>query len=121
MAEELELEFGGSGSWLIVRFTGMINLLVRDQLRQQVMAELEKRPGCDLVFDLSTVTAIDSSGLGVIFGLYKHLTERQLSLALAAPNHDVSVLLELTHLDKVIKIEKSLETITGIEGNAEDE
>ena len=113
MAEELELEFGESGGWLIVRFSGMINLLIRDQLRQRVMAELEKRPGYGLVFDLSEVTAIDSSGLGAIFGIYKYLTERQLSLALAAPNHDVAVLLELTHLDKVIRIEKSLETITG--------
>ena len=113
MAEELDLEFSESGQWLIVHFTGMINLLVRDQLRQRVMAELEERPGCDLVFDLFAVTAIDSSGLGVIFSLYKYLNERQLSLALAAPNHDVAVLLELTHLDKVIRIEKSLEAITG--------
>ena len=113
MAEELNLEFSESGGWLIVHFTGMINLLVRDQLRQRVLEELKARPDCDLLFDLSEVTAIDSSGLGVIFGLYKYLTERQLSLALAAPNHDVAVLLELTHIDKVIRIEKSLETITG--------
>ncbi len=33
----------------------------------------------------------------------------------------VSVLLKLTHLDKVIRIEKLLEAITGIEGHAEDE
>ena len=113
MAEELELKFSESGNWLIVCFCGMINLLIRDQLRQQVMAELEKRPDCDLLFDLSGVTAIDSSGLGAIFTLYKFLNERQSSLALAAPNKDVSILLELTHLDKVIRVEKLLETIVG--------
>ena len=113
MAETIDLEFSESGSWLIVRYTGMINLLIRDQLRQQVIAELDKRPGCDLVFDLSMVTAIDSSGLGAIFSLYKFLNERESSLALAAPNHDVAALLELTHLDKVIRIEKLLATITG--------
>lgn len=113
MSEELELKFSESGCWLIVHFTGMVNLSIRDQLRQQVMVELEKRPSCDLVFDLSEVAAIDSSGLGAIFGIYKYLTKRQSSLALAAPNHDVEALLELTHLDKVIRIEKSLETITG--------
>ena len=113
MAEELDLKFSESDGWLIVRFSGMINLLIRDQLRQQVMVELEKRPDCDLLFDLSKVAAIDSSGLGAIFSIYKYLHERQSSLALAAPNHDVAVLLELTHLDKVIRIEKSLETITG--------
>lgn len=113
MVEKLDLEFSESGSWLIVRFRGVINLLVRDQLRQQVMVELEKRPDCDLVFDLSEVKAIDSSGLGAIFSFYKYLSERQSSLALAKPNHDVGILLELTQLDKVIKIEKSLEAITG--------
>ena len=113
MAEAIELEFGESSGWLIVSFRGIINLLIRDQLSQEVIVELEKRPGCNLVFDLSEVTAIDSSGLGAIFGLYKYLAERQLSLALAAPNHDIAVLLKLTHLDKVIRIEKSLETITG--------
>ena len=71
MADELDLEFSEKGSWLIARFRGMINLLVRDMLRQKVMAELEKRPDCDLVFDLSQVTAVDSSGLGAIFSLYK--------------------------------------------------
>ena len=113
MAEKIDLEFSEKGDWLIVRFKGMINLLARDLLRQKVMAELEKRPDCDLVFDLSEVTAVDSSGLGAIFSLYKYLSERQSSLALASPNRDVGTLLELTHLDKVIRIEKSLETITG--------
>ncbi len=113
MAEELDLDFSEKGSWLIVRFRGMINLLVRDQLRQKVMVELEKRPDCDLVFDLSGVTAVDSSGLGALFSIYKYLSERQSSLALATPNRDVGALLELTHLNEVIRIEKSLETITG--------
>ncbi len=113
MAEKIDLEFSEKGDWLIVRFKGMINLPARDLLRQKVMAELEKRPDCDLVFDLSKVTAVDSSGLGAIFSLYKYLSERQSSLALASPNRDVGTLLELTHLDKVIRIEKSLETITG--------
>ncbi len=113
MAEELDLEFSERGSWLIARVIGILNLPVRDQLRQRVKAELEKRPGCDLVFDLSAVTAIDSSGLGAVFSIYKYLNERQLSLAMAAPNHDVATLFELTHLDKVIRIEKSLETFIG--------
>lgn len=113
MSEELDLEFNEKGRWLIVCINGIINLLVRDKLREKVMVELEKRPDCDLVFDLSRVTAVDSSGLGAIFTLYKYLGERQSQLALASPNKDVGALLELTHLDKVIRIEKSLETITG--------
>ncbi|MBN2809892.1 MAG: STAS domain-containing protein [Deltaproteobacteria bacterium] len=113
MSEKIDLQFSESGRWLIVRFKGMINLLVRDQLRQAVMLELEKRPTCDLVIDLSGVTAVDSSGLGAIFSIYKYLSERQSTLALAAPNRDVGALLELTHLDKVIRIEKLLATITG--------
>lgn len=113
MAEEIDLKFSESGNWLIVQYTGMINLLSRDQLRQKVIEELDSRPGYDLVFDLSAVSVIDSSGLGAIFSLYKFLNERQSALALAAPNRDVAVLLELTHLDKVIKIEKSLAAIIG--------
>ncbi len=113
MAKNIDLKFSHKGTWLVAHIEGVITLETREELRQRVESELDKQPAMDLVLDLAEVSAIDSSGLGSVFSIYKILNERKAKLALAAPRRDVAALLELTHLDKVIRIVKSVVEITG--------
>jgi anti-sigma B factor antagonist len=113
MSEEFNLDFSETPTWLVVHYEGNLNLLVKEEFCQRVIEELEKRPDHNLALDLSAVELIDSSGLGAIFSLYKFLTARRSNLVLVEPNHTVSELLKLTHLDQVIQVEASLATVTG--------
>ncbi|NPA25697.1 MAG: STAS domain-containing protein [Deltaproteobacteria bacterium] len=113
MNEELNLEIYDTGDWLVAAYVGRLDLLVRERFCQQTSEALEARPEVGLVLDLFGVEAIDSSGLGAIFTLYKLLTARKAQLVLVAPNHEVAELLKLTHLDKVIRVEENLAAVTG--------
>ncbi len=113
MNEELNLDFRVTPAWLVVRYEGDLNLLVKDEFCRRVQAELEKHSGSDLVLDMSGVAMLDSSGLGAIFTLYKSQTARQRQMVLAGPNRQVAELLRLTHLDKVMRIEENLSELLG--------
>ena len=82
MANDKALQLTKHDGWLVAHYSGPINLLVRDSLRQQIVSALDSSPGLDLVLDLSSVDMIDSAGLGTIFSLYKILVAQQRNLVL---------------------------------------
>ena len=59
------------------------------------------------VLDLSKISFMDSSGLGLIMGRYSLMKEFGGSLALRSPTEAVMKILTLAGMDKVIKIEKT--------------
>ena len=61
----------------------------------------------DFIIDLSSVTFMDSSGLGVIVGILKRLKE-QGTVQLAGPQQAVQELFQLTCMDKIFEIYNSL-------------
>jgi anti-sigma B factor antagonist len=67
---------------------------------EELMAAGENR----LVFDLSGVHVMDSSGLGQIVTCFSRLKKSGGFLRLAGVGGTLSGILKMTHLDKVIKI-----------------
>lgn len=61
----------------------------------------------DLVLDLSRVDFMDSSGLGAIVAVLKHLDGNG-GLQLAAPRKAVNDLFDLTCMDQIFKIHSSV-------------
>ena len=59
------------------------------------------------VLDLSQISFMDSSGLGLIMGRYSLMKELGGSLALRAPTQAVMKILSLAGMERIIKIEKS--------------
>ncbi|GLI91022.1 STAS domain-containing protein [Methylocystis echinoides] len=57
-----------------------------------------------LVVDLSSVTFIDSSGLGALLSGYKNATQRGGALILSGPQPRVRAMFELTRLNRVFEI-----------------
>ncbi len=82
---ELDLEY--RQGTLFVRPRGEVDLSVADAFRDVLEENLAKNPVNHLVFNLSKVTFIDSSGLGVILGRYKRLKQQggRVSLVGALP------------------------------------
>lgn len=58
------------------------------------------------VLDFSNCTFVDSTGLGILVGIYKKCTELNGSLKLHSINAQVIKIFNLTRLDKVFQIIK---------------
>ncbi|MDH7515560.1 MAG: STAS domain-containing protein [Bacteroidota bacterium] len=56
-----------------------------------------------IVLDLSRVTLMNSTGLGILIGSYTSLRSTGGALALASPNEQVRTLLAVTRLDTVFR------------------
>jgi anti-anti-sigma factor len=62
-----------------------------------------------LVVDLSATTFVDSSGLGALVSLLKTARQAGGDLRLVAPSEQVSMVLRLTNLDRILQPRASVE------------
>jgi len=62
-----------------------------------------------LVVDLSATTFVDSSGLGALVSLLKSARQAGGDLRLVAPSEQVSMVLRLTNLDRILQPRASVE------------
>ena len=69
----------------------------------------------DLVVDFSNVEFIDSSGLGAIVGVLKHLGHRG-NLVLSGLSRSVLRVFELTRMDRVFRIVPGLDDVAAFTG-----
>jgi anti-sigma B factor antagonist len=85
--------------------TGLEELVATNaaEVRDEIRAALPPACTC-LEFDFSTVTFLDSSGLGALISLQKTLRSRSGTVRLLKPSPDVRQLLELTQLHCVFEI-----------------
>jgi anti-sigma B factor antagonist len=90
-----------SGETAILRISGEVDISTAPQLRERLQ-QLESR---SVVVDLSAMTFIDSTGLGVLVGAFKRLRESGGDLVLRAPTLSARKVLELTGLSQLVTIE----------------
>ncbi len=64
-----------------------------------------------IVLDLANVQIMNSTGLGMIAGTHNNLSKINTPFFLTNLNAKIEKLFEMTHLNQVIKIEKSLENV----------
>ena len=64
---------------------------------------------CDIVIDVTDCPYIDSAGLGTILSHWTHTQHHQKKFALTGVSQRIGVLLELTHVDKVLPMFKTAE------------
>jgi anti-anti-sigma factor len=81
-------------------------MLAAPDLREQ-LHELVRAGNTRLVVDLSAVETIDSSGLGALISGLKAARQGGGDLRISAPSEQAVAVLELTNLDRVLKIADS--------------
>ncbi len=64
----------------------------------------------ELILDLSRVTFMDSSGLGLILGRYAKAVEMGISFKVANPTPQIKRILDLAGTERLIKIETNINT-----------
>ncbi|MDO7786438.1 anti-sigma F factor antagonist [Desulforamulus aquiferis] len=88
---------------LLVRLSGDLDLGVADKLRITLDEHLNTKKIKYLIMNLSRVTFVDSSGLGVILGRYKKLTPFGGKVILVGAQPQVKRILELSGLMQIME------------------
>ncbi len=84
------------GNVLIARLHGELDMRVADEMRAALETALDQSGATHIVFDLSDVSFIDSSGLGVILGRYRRISDRGGKMAFVGVEPAVRRVLELS-------------------------
>lgn len=94
-----------AGSILSIRIRGEIDHHTAAAIRQGIDATLfEKRP-VRLILDLSAVSFMDSSGLGLIMGRYSVMKELGGDMTVWNPSRETRSILTLAGMERLVKIE----------------
>lgn len=89
-----------------VRLAGEIDIYTADRLKSELLPITEQK-GKQVTVDLSSITYIDSTGLGIFIGALKSSYKHGSSLKLIGANDRVRRLFNITGLDEIIDINES--------------
>lgn len=93
---------------VVIRPEGRLNMSVAPDLRDQLHGLVEAG-NTKVVVDLSGVEAIDSSGLGALISGLKAARQEGGDLRIAGAGDQVTSVLELTNLDRILRSHESAE------------
>lgn len=95
----------------VVKVEGEVDLFNSQDLKSDV-ENLINSGKVKLILDMTKVSYIDSSGLGILVGINKRARMRGGFLRLAALPPDIKHLFEMTKLDKIFDIYPTVERAT---------
>lgn len=100
----LVLEVNHSRDTLIVRLCGELDHHTAEKVRTTIEEELEKEIYSHLVLNLEKLDFMDSSGLGVILGRYKRVSQIGGKMILCSIQPAIYKLMEMSGLFKILPI-----------------
>ena len=96
----------------VVQVAGDIELSNASQLKSDLRSACEQ-DACRVVVDMSEVTFIDSTGIGVLVGALKRTREQNGSFALICPQPRVRRVFEITGLLQVMPLFNTIDEALG--------
>jgi anti-sigma B factor antagonist len=96
------------GDLAIVTVTGDIDVFTSPHLRETLL-DLIEGGGLHLLVDLSAVEFLDSTGLGVLVGIFHRLRSRDGSMAFVSTDDRVRRIFHVTQLTKIFTIYASMD------------
>lgn len=96
------------GTTLVVKPEGELDHHTAGILKQEIESELARGTIRDVVLDLSALTFMDSSGLGVLLGRYKHLARWQGRMLACGLQPPVEKVFRLSGLEQLIPVHRDL-------------
>ena len=109
---DLEITSGRLGSACLVTLTGEVDVYTAPELRRRLLDAVDG-DGAPLVVDMSAVEFIDSSGLGVLVGILKRVSEKGETMTIVSDREPVLKVFRITGLDRVFSIAGTLAEATG--------
>jgi len=96
------------GDLTIVSIAGEIDVFTTPRLRE-ALHELIESGSLHLVLDFTDVTFLDSTGLGVLVGMFHRLRAREGSMVIAGATERIQRVFHITQLTKIFPIHDSLD------------
>jgi len=96
------LQLDVQGRTLIASLEGELDHLQAERLRGQIDAAFDKSSCRHILLDMSDVSFMDSSGIGMIIGRYKSAEKRGGHLAVANMTNGVAKMFEISGLAKIV-------------------
>ncbi|SCY92311.1 anti-sigma F factor antagonist [Alkaliphilus peptidifermentans] len=87
---------------LIVKLEGELDHHVSEEIRQELDDLIEKKRSRHLVFDLSGLEFMDSSGIGVIMGRYKNVSKMGGKVAVIKVSDKIDKIFSLSGLYRIV-------------------
>jgi stage II sporulation protein AA (anti-sigma F factor antagonist) len=103
----LHIALEQKGNVLCVRLEGELDHHTAEILRSKVEATLAKENIKHIVLNLGSLSFMDSSGLGVILGRYKHIKALGGEMIICAISQEVKRLFDMSGLFKIMRLETS--------------
>jgi anti-sigma B factor antagonist len=97
-----------AGDAVALRLDGRLNMVAAPQLKAAIDDTVDAGKA-RVVVDLTHVTFMDSSGLGALIGGLKRARQASGDLRIARVSDQVSTVLKLTNLDRVLRPYDSVE------------
>ncbi|MGE5654088.1 MAG: anti-sigma F factor antagonist [Bacillota bacterium] len=95
------------GQSLLVRINGELDHHTADQVRNIIDYELDKEIAKNVVLNLKGLTFMDSSGLGVIMGRYRRVTQNGGKLVACQINPQIRRVFDLSGLPRILTVYKN--------------
>ncbi len=102
--ERLLLHFRLDSGVAVVEVTGEVDVATCGVLRDALLRVVSEENHRGLVVNLAGVTFIDSTGIGVLVGVWHRVSATDGGLALAAPSRQVQSILDVAGLTKVLSV-----------------
>lgn len=104
---ELGLSLSTVGEYAVISVTGEIDMYTAPKLREAVR-QLSAEGRRLVAIDLTPTEFCDSTGLGVLVGARRRLTDAGGALVVVCATPHIRKLLELTGLDKVLDVREAV-------------
>src|SRR5260370_9772409 len=102
--DRLFLDYRLDGGVAVVKVTGEVDVSTSSSLRTSLLRVITDENHHGLVVNLASVSFLDSTGLGVLVGIWHRVCATRRYPPLAAPSRQARGVLETTGLTKVFPI-----------------
>ena len=98
----MNIQHGFNGATLYVNLIGELDESHAAFVREHLDEIFERQPMDSVVIDMSQLSFMDSTGIGVLRGRYKLRRDRGVSLQIARPSRPVDKVLSLSGIYKIM-------------------
>ena len=96
---------------LLVSLSGELDQYAAADLKSKIDIEIQAAQKRNLIIDLSKVSLMDSSGIGVIIGRYKKISSEGGKVSVVNVNDRVKKIFNLSGMNKIINIYDTYEEV----------
>jgi len=109
----LQIKFYNRGTTLIASIAGELDHHSAEYIRQKIDNEMIKSTNKNIIFDFSSLSFMDSSGIGVIMGRYKYVQRLNGKIAIVNTNVQIDRILEMAGIKKIIPVYDKIDAAIG--------